>query len=218
VNFAAAPQVIQGWPLLIRVHVIAPEGGTFDFSPAEVALKVTDAAGNDVNWALKPAVTDPSRPTTRPVGARLTADDQQIGVVVFVLADTSAVATGAYQITPSLAGAESQPERIQIIAAPAKLNEKQEAHRFFLEAKSAIATGDPDRAIALADDRLKVVRRDMLSWRLKGDALAAKGDRRGSTAAYLQALNLFYLQNPRATEPPDGLMDALKQVQAAGGG
>ncbi len=213
VNFADVPEVPAGWPLIIRANIIAPEGASFPFAPSDVSLKITDAVGNEVPWPLKPATVDIDRPTTRPLATKITASDDQIGTVTFTLADTSAVPIGTYQIMPTLNGAQAKPEHIKIIAAPAKLTDAQQAQHLALGCKSALALGDPDTAITLAEARLATSKRDVLAWQLKADALCGKGNRHDATAAYLQALNLYRAQNPKSPEPPTGLLDSLRHVQ-----
>ncbi len=203
VNNHTATDVPQGWPVIITVSAFGSRSQPLSLTADDVTLTVTDYKKSPVTWPLK---RSPLRPTTQP------ATDSTPIHFTWALADTTSIPLGFYQVTAISKSAAAHPAALTITTPPKDPTPEQQSNRFALQARTALALGDPQAALDQADTRLKSNPTDLPALHVRADALAALGKTDEAIAAYSRALEQFYAQNPHAPEPPTMLLQSLRQL------
>jgi tetratricopeptide (TPR) repeat protein len=223
VNDSAAPEVLQGAPLILELSVHharamrAPEEiKPITIDSAEggwagaVYLSITDSAGNEASWPFLLAT---------PVSGPLKLDGSTVGELVLLLPpeDAANLASGDYQVLcfiDSSAGgtfsgwsglAWTPPVRMKVTAQTA-LSPEQTTQVNLLLARYQSLAGNPEAALAAVAKVLESDPANVSALEAKGDLLTEAGDDEGALAAYSAAIAACATPGQKTTEPPGGLI------------
>jgi uncharacterized protein (TIGR03437 family) len=213
VNGQSEAVVSKGWPLLVRVVVIAADNQPVSIGLSSGAwtqalrLTITDPSGTVQNWPVQ---------LIAPVSNSLSLSGIKTGEAVWLVSPTDTVnlAAGLYSLsvvlnTTASAGAgtwsgtvQSNGATLQIQAEPASLSAEDEASKYLALAAYARLRGDATGAKSALDTLISHQPDILEAYSEKADLLAAAGDYAGALALSQQALDKFKASHPNAAEAP----------------
>ncbi len=201
-NGAAAPEVPQGWPLIVTATVLGAAGPAAEFSADDLAIHVTDSAGKDAAWALNRVSKTAKFSVDETAGARVT----------WLVEATPP--PGSFVLIANLKGAASNSIPIRIVPAPATLTSEQEPITILAGRPiHSLWKGDFQSALKLSEDQSAKFPTDFLPVEFQGDALTGPRQKiRSSIRLQPRLLNLFLLANPKADEPPAHLTAKIRSL------
>ncbi len=213
VNGESEAVVAKGWPLLIRVMVIAADDQPLSIGlntgawTQALQLTVTDQNGGVWQWPVQ--LLAPASPNLL-----LTGIGTAEAIWLVAPADTSAIPDGLYSLSVTLdttAGAaggtwsgsvQSSGATVQLGAEPSNLSPEDEASKYLALAAYARLTGDTAGAKAALDTLIDDQPDILEAYTEKADLLAAGGDYTGALALSQQALDRFNTNNPNPADAP----------------
>jgi hypothetical protein len=228
VNGSAQPEVVRGWPLIVRGVVQHSQQFANDATPIDlshgdggwwsaVQLNVVDSQGQPTNWNLQATPVSDST---------LHLDGSHIGTILWriVPEDTAQIPLGTYQLTAVLDNTDMPTQgwqgsitslevSITIKDPPATLSATDDTWKSQLFANYYALSGDVPKALAVLDDLFSRQPDQIGALTLRGVFLESQGNNDDALAAYEHAVSAFQSQFPNSPEPPKALLRQLSLLR-----
>jgi hypothetical protein len=223
-NFVSEPKLFRGWPLIIRATARAAGNSAVTLAttgpwPGSVKLIVIANGGGPAAW---PLVATPGATSSMALGTLTEADATWTLAPEFTrtLAPVRYVVTAELDTTGTAAPdgwkgvVRSARLDIEVVEEPVTLSSADSVWKPLLGSRFAQLRGDAAGALSIVEAWLASNPVSITVLSRKAELLDVLGRSREALAVVGQALDLFFNEHPKPTEPPEGLLQLQDRLIA----